>query len=70
MYMATSKSDVDVLVDSGLNGLKLVDFINDIRSSLDGKDVVVIGVNYVDRESAIEKKIYNTRLRFMRNNIQ
>ena len=57
---ASSKSDVDILVDSGLHGLKFVGFIEDIRRSLQGKDVDVFDVSHIEKDSLVEKEIKNT----------
>ena len=58
--LATPKSDVDILVDSGLRGLKFVGFMDDIRKKLNGKDVDVFDINHVNQGSAVEAEINNT----------
>lgn len=51
---ATAKSDIDLLLDSGLRGLKFVGLIEDIHTALD-KDVDVFDVTHIITDS----KIYN-----------
>ena len=58
--VATSKSDVDILVDSGLKGLRFVGLISDIKSSLDNKEVDVFDVSHVDPGSLVEREINRT----------
>ena len=55
--VATPKSDVDLLVDSGLKGLKFVGLVDDIKRSLNGKDVDVIDVSHVNSGSMVEREI-------------
>jgi len=50
---ATEKSDIDLLVDSGLRGLDFVGLTEYIREALD-KYVDVIDVRYVKRGSRID----------------
>ena len=57
---ATPKSDVDILVDSGLKGLNFVGLISDIKDSLHGKDVDVFDVSHVDKGSLVDREISNT----------
>ncbi len=58
--LATPKSDIDLLVDSGLKGLRFVGLIGDIRSSLQGKDVDVFDVTHVEKGSLVEREINRT----------
>ena len=58
--LATAKSDVDILVDSGLKGLRFVGLIGDIKESLQGKEVDVFDITHVDRGSPVEKEISRT----------
>ncbi|MCR5700887.1 MAG: nucleotidyltransferase domain-containing protein [Lachnospiraceae bacterium] len=57
---ATPQSDVDILVDSGLKGLKFVGLIDDIKNSLQGKEVDVFDVTHVEHGSLVEKEISDT----------
>lgn len=57
---ATPKSDVDLLVDSGLKGLKFVGLIGDIKQSLYGKDVDVFDISHVNHGSQVEREIIDT----------
>lgn len=54
--MATSKSDVDLLLDSGLKGLSFVGLIEDIRTALD-KEVDVFDVSHIIPHSKISSEI-------------
>ncbi|MCD8018546.1 MAG: nucleotidyltransferase domain-containing protein [Clostridiales bacterium] len=56
---ANEQSDVDLLVDSGLKGLKFVGLIEDVRTAVD-KDVDVFDVSHLDYNSEIDSEIRNT----------
>lgn len=58
--IATQKSDVDILVDSGLKGLSFVGLIGDIKRSLRGKEVDVFDVTHVDSGSPVDCEIRDT----------
>jgi predicted nucleotidyltransferase len=51
---ATEKSDVDLLVDSGLRGLRFIEFTEELRSAL-GKDIDVFDVSHIEPHSRIEQ---------------
>jgi uncharacterized protein len=53
---ATENSDIDLLVDSGLKGLRFVGLIEDIRRAV-GKKVDVLDVTHIEGNSIIEKEI-------------
>ena len=53
---ATSKSDVDLLVDSGLKGLRFVGLIEAIHNALD-KYVDVFDVEHINAGSLIQNEI-------------
>ena len=53
---ADEKSDVDILLDSGLTGLQFVGLIEDIRFALD-KDVDVFDVTHIVPDSKIYSEI-------------
>ncbi len=57
--LATGKSDVDLLVDSGLRGLRFVGFSEELRNAL-GKDVDVLDVLHIEPRSLIEREIRDT----------
>ena len=57
---ATAKSDVDILVDSGLRGLRFVGFMDDVKRRLNGKEVDLFDVSHVNHGSMVEKEIRNT----------
>ena len=58
--IATPKSDIDLLVDSGLKGLKFVGLIGDIKQSLHGKEVDVFDVTHIDSGSRVDREILTT----------
>jgi len=56
---ATEKSDVDLLVDSGLKGLNFFGLVEYVREALD-KEVDVIDVRYLKKGSQIDNEIQKT----------
>lgn len=50
------KSDVDLLVDSGLKGLRFIAFVEELRFLLD-KDMDVFDVTHLDKGTSIEFEI-------------
>ena len=54
--LANQNSDVDLLLDSGLRGLKFVGLIEDVRSAL-GKDVDVFDETHIMPNSRISSEI-------------
>lgn len=54
--LANSSSDVDLLLDSGLRGLKFVGLIEDVRSALD-KEVDVFDKTHIIPDSKIFSEI-------------
>lgn len=56
---ATENSDIDLLVDSGLRGLRFVGLSEDIREALD-KDIDVFDVTHIEPKSRIEDEIRST----------
>ena len=54
--MANKKSDIDLLLDSGLKGLRFVGLIEDIRTALD-KEVDVFDVSHIVPHSKISSEI-------------
>jgi predicted nucleotidyltransferase len=59
---ANEKSDVDLLVDSGLKGLDFVGLAEYIREALE-KEVDVIDIGYVKKGSRIEEEARETGIR-------
>ena len=55
---ATEKSDIDLMVDSNLRGLRFFALIEDIREALDEKEVDVFDVTHIDKDSRVQKEIY------------
>lgn len=53
---ATENSDVDLLVDSGLRGLRFVGMMEDIRQALN-KDVDVFDITHITPNSKIYSEI-------------
>ena len=56
---ATEKSDIDLLVDSGLKGLRFVGFQDGVRRVL-GKDVDLFDVSHIEPDSQIDREIQAT----------
>lgn len=52
----TPGSDIDLLVDSGLKGLKFVGLIEDIRRATE-KEVDVLDVSHIEKNSRIDHEI-------------
>ena len=57
--IATEKSDVDLLVDSGLRGLKFVGFLDEVQRTV-GKEVDLFDVAHIQAGSRIEREIRDT----------
>ncbi|MCM1144274.1 MAG: nucleotidyltransferase domain-containing protein [Blautia sp.] len=57
--IATKESDIDLLVDSDLKGLRFVGFIEDIRAALD-KNVDIFDITHVEKGSKIDLEIART----------
>ena len=56
---ADRKSDVDILVDSGLRGLKFFGLVADVQSALE-KEVDVIDIHYLKKDSPADEEITRT----------
>nr|WP_326184784.1 nucleotidyltransferase domain-containing protein [uncultured Oscillibacter sp.] len=56
---ATEKSDIDLLVDSGLKGLRFVGFLSDVQKAV-GKDVDLLDVTHIQHGSPIDREIQET----------
>ncbi len=56
---ATEKSDVDLLVDSGLRGLKFVGFLDEVQRTL-GKEVDLFDSSHIQAGSRIDREIQST----------
>ncbi len=56
---ASKESNIDLLVDSGLKGLRFVGLIEDIRRAVD-KDVDVFDITHVEKDSKIDLEIKET----------
>lgn len=57
---ATPKSDVDLLVDSNLHGLKFMGFVEELRDALDDKAMDVFDVTHIEPKSRIAEEIKQT----------
>ena len=57
---ATVRSDVDLLVDSGLRGLRFVGFMESLRLALNGKAIDVFDVSHIEHGSRLETEIMQT----------
>jgi len=56
---AHEKSDIDLLVDSGLRGLRFVSLCEDIRRAL-GKEIDLFDVTHIEKDSRIDQEIAAT----------
>ena len=56
---ATDNSDLDLLVDSNLHGLRFVGLIEDIRAAA-GMPVDVFAPSHIERGSLIDREIHAT----------
>ena len=56
---ATGKSDVDLLVDSSLRGLRSIGFLDEVQRAL-GKDVDLFDVSPIQPGSPIDQEIRRT----------
>lgn len=56
---ATQKSDLDILVDSKLRGLKFVGFMEAVRQAV-GMPVDVFDVSHIEYGSLIDREIQST----------
>lgn len=54
---ATEKSDLDLLVDSNLHGLKFVGFMEAVRSAVGGMQVDIFDVSHIENDSRIDREI-------------
>lgn len=62
----TDNSDLDLLVDSGLRGLKFVGFMEAIRQAA-GMPVDVFDVTHIEKGSRIEREIQATGVTIYEN---
>lgn len=56
---ATDKSDLDLLVDSKLRGLRFVGFIEAVRRAV-GMPVDVFDISHIENGSRIDREIHST----------
>ena len=56
---ATEKSDLDLLVDSRLRGLRFVGFMEAVRQAV-GMPVDIFDMTHIERGSKIEHEIHDT----------
>ena len=54
--LAGADSDIDLLVDSRLRGLRFVGLIEDVRNTVD-KDVDLLDVSHVEENSKVQDEI-------------
>lgn len=57
--LATENSDVDLLVDSGLRGLRFVGLLDDVKRAV-GKEVDLLDVTHIQPGSLIDREIRET----------
>ena len=58
--LATEKSDIDLMVDSNLRGLRFFALVEDIREALDEKPVDVLDITHIDTGSKVQDEINAT----------
>ena len=56
---ATENSDIDLLVDSGLRGLRFVGLLDEIRQTV-GKEVDLFDVTHIEADSPLDREIRRT----------
>lgn len=56
---AGADSDIDLLVDSRLRGLRFVGLLEDVRSTVD-KDVDLLDISHVEDNSKVQEEIKKT----------
>lgn len=56
---ATEKSDIDLLVDSSLRGLRFVGFLDEVQKAV-GKEVDLFDITHIEAGSPIEREIRRT----------
>ncbi len=57
--LASIDSDIDLLVDSKLRGLRFVGLMEDVRSTVD-KEVDLLDISHVEENSEIDEEIKKT----------
>lgn len=57
---ATQTSDVDLLVDSDLRGLRFVGFVEELRKALDDTEMDVFDITHIEPRSRIAEEIRQT----------
>lgn len=65
---ATQKSDIDLLVDSHLRGMKFVGLMEAVRQ-IAGRPVDVFDVTHIERGSPLDREIYATGITIYENTI-
>ena len=60
---ATESSDIDLLVDSNLKGLKFFALLEDVKEALEEKEVDLFDVTHIEAGSKIQNEINNTGVR-------
>lgn len=60
---ATEKSDIDLLVDSGLKGLRFVGFLDEVQKAVD-KEVDLFDTSHIEADSLIDREIKSTGVIF------
>ena len=65
---ATQKSDIDLLVDSHLRGMKFVGLMEAVRQ-IAGRPVDVFDVTHIERGSPLDQEIHATGITIYENTI-
>jgi predicted nucleotidyltransferase len=56
---ARPRSDVDIMVDSGLRGLEFMELADYVREALQ-KNIDLIDVHYIEKDSSVDQEIKQT----------
>ena len=57
---ATASSDIDLMVDSGLKGLRFVGLLQAVRDALGNKEVDLLDVSHIEKNSRVDREIHRT----------
>jgi predicted nucleotidyltransferase len=57
---ATTRSDVDLLVDSGLKGLRFVGLLDAVKAALGDIEVDLFDTSHIEKNSMIDMEISKT----------
>lgn len=55
----TENSDIDILVESGLHGLKFLGLLEDVKEAV-GREVDLLDISHIEKGSLVESEILKT----------